>query len=79
MRFIHQLTHRHLWMDKEGLGELVVCSLRWPWAPVTVMFKPELPDAGWHKIPADDDVLRRVTAAGSPLEAMAVLRRVGDS
>ena len=74
MRLIHNLTHKHYWAIKIGVGEIVACGWRLPWAGMNVMFRPDFTGADWVDVPEGIERLALLTEATSPEQAMAVLR-----
>ncbi len=78
--WLHQLTHRHLSMEKEGTGEFIFCFIRLPYVrKCHVFFRPAFDGAAWHRIEARsiEEVLSKiegVASANSAEEAMARIR-----
>lgn len=76
---LHNLTHRHVIASKDGLGVFTFCSWRLMSTGCRVHFRPALDGAGWHLVPGisgpDNELIyERMLVAGSPMEAMAILR-----
>lgn len=79
MSFLHNLGHKHWELHKDDIGVFSFCEQRWRWGGVRVVFRPAFSMARWHPVPAADQdeevpVLARMIKAGSPHEAMALLR-----
>lgn len=78
-RLAHNLLHSHTLAVKEGLGVFQFCGQRLPPSRCKVAFQPDLPGAGWHRVPARESrdgtpLLTAMLFAGDPYEAMALLR-----
>lgn len=54
MRLIHNITHRHLHGQKEGVGEFIFCAWRFQ-SNGHLMFRPDLDGAAWHPVPDNCD------------------------
>lgn len=60
----------HLRVEKPGVGVIRHCR-----AFKEISFRPDLPGAKAHRVPADDDdCVRRILECDEPLSAMAILR-----
>lgn len=68
---LHNITHRHAYLMKPEVGEMLLCSPRLR-RGVVMGFRPDFDGAEWHQVPETqwDDVLGTASAT----EAMAVLR-----
>ena len=73
---LHRAMRRHDLYDIEGVGRFCVCEPRFLpgvfW--MSIRFRPELPGAGWHKVSMRPGIVEGMIAAGTPEQAMSVLR-----
>lgn len=76
-RWAHWATHTCAVMDKPGMGELFLCTRRLPRATTRVFYRPAFDGAGYYPL-KDLEQFKRVGKAGSPEEAMAILRREAE-
>lgn len=72
---VHRLTHRHVDVTSEGVGQFTVCKLRATGRTATIMFRPAMFAAGWHVVPftEGEELLKLMVMADSPQAALEAL------
>lgn len=77
MSVLHSVLRKHTWIEKDGLGDFVVCESRFR-NRARVRFRPALAGAGWHSVPLDADggwsVFTAMGEQDNAFSAMALLR-----
>lgn len=84
----HDLLHKHYQLHKDEIGTFAFCESRLPeqlGGRVHVGFSPAFDGARWHPVPCvtyngDDsnNLLTRMLDAGTPHQAMAMLRAASE-
>lgn len=77
----HALLRRHSLVNRDGVGEFVLCASRLPWGGVHVKFRPDFDKARWWPVPATEEgegltLFSRMMQAENAWQAMSMLRAV---